>query len=687
MEADFSGYATKNDILCTDGRTIKAGAFKHMDKLKVPLVWQHLHSDPEYILGHGILENREDGVYIHGYFNDTPKAKITKELVKHGDLNSLSIFANGLTERNKNVLHGDIREVSLVIAGANEGALIENVNIRHGDSIQELDDEVVITFGLTLEHGIQDGDSLEHADEDDENENTRIWNSMNDEQRQLTTALVSEALQHDGLDEDSDEGDEDDSDESSEDDDSTDQSSDEDDDNVDSGNSADEDDNPDQGNSDESGGDNIQHSQEGTDMSGDTLTHNIFEKDGAMTAQDTRPRLSHDQLQTILKDAQKPGWTLKESFLAHAEEYGFDQIDVLFPDAKLLSNQPELLARRMEWVSEIMGKTKHSPFTRIKSVVADITADEARAKGYVKGAMKKEEIVKLLKRKTGPTTVYKKQKLDRDDILDITDLDVVAWLKAEMRLMLDEEIARAILLGDGRTALDPDKIDDDSIRPIATDVDMYAEKVQLPSNASAHAKVEAMIRARASYRGSGNPVFFTTQGFLTDMLLMTDKIGRRLYNSVADVANAILASKIVPVEAMEGYPTLVGIYVNPIDYTIGTDKGGSVSMFDDFDIDFNQFKYLIETRLSGALTKPKSAVVVSLLEGDPATPVSPSFNGETNTITIPTTTGIDYQIDGVTVTGTEVITEDTDVTAVAKEGYYIPAGVTTTWTFVYTDLG
>jgi len=655
MEPDFSGYATKVGLKCSDGRIIHSGAFKDNDGQKVPLVWQHQHGEIGNVLGHALLENREDGVYAFGFLNDTEQAKTAKSAIKHGDIKALSIYANDLVQRGSNVVHGAIREVSLVLTGANPGAFIDNINIKHGDSLETLDDEAIIYTGLELEHAdttekegstVADNDTTDTKTSDDEKTVEEIYDAMSKEEKDVLHYLVGQAL------ESSDDSDEDDSDDT---------------------------DSDDLAQSDDT--EALVHSINDTIKEGfNTMSRNVFDQsESGTTGKNT---LSHAQVDAIVADAKKIG-SFKEAFLAHAETYGFEPVDTLFPDAKTLSNQPEILSRRSEWVAEVIGKTKHSPFTRIKTVVADITADEARARGYVKGNLKKEEIIKLLKRKTEPTTIYKKQKLDRDDILDITDLDVVAWLKAEMRLMLDEEVARAILLGDGRDAADEDKIDEDRIRPIVNDDPMYAHPITLASNTGVDDTIEALIRGRAQYRGTGQPVFFTTLPFLTDMLLHKDKMGRRIYDGVDALASALMVSKIVPVEVMEQHADVVGIFVNLSDYTVGADKGGQVSMFDDFDIDYNQHKYLTETRISGALTKPKSAVVVKRTAGEAVTPQSPSFDGATNTITIPSVTGVIYQIEGIPVSGSEVIAEDTDVEAVADEGYYIPAGSTTHWNFVY----
>lgn len=638
MKADFSGYATKSGIRCSDGRTIMSDAFKKQDGTQVPLVWQHGHSDVENVLGHAVLENRQDGVYAYGFFNETDKADHARIAVKHGDVNAMSIFASKLIQAQGFVKHGEIREVSLVVSGANPGALIDNVYIRHSDeTVESIEDEAIIYTGLSLSHA--DEGTNTNSEESNMADNDRtikdVFDAFNEEQKNVVYFMIGQALEDAGT--------------------------------------APDDDNLEQADL----SDFLTHEE------GFNMINNVFEMAKSDGRIDGEATLSHSQIQSIVKDASKHG-SLKDSFLAHAGEYGIEDIDLLFPDAKAITNTPEFLSRRMEWVSAVLTGTKHSPFTRIKSVHADITADEARAKGYVKGTMKKEEIFKLLQRKTTPTTIYKKQKLDRDDVLDITDLDVVAWLKGEMRLMLDEEIARAVLLGDNRSFGDDDKIDESHIRPIAKDDHMYAHQVTLADGATVADNIEFLIRSRAAYKGSGLPTLFTTQGFMTDMLLVKDKIGRPLFDNQDQLASKLMVSKIVPVEVMEEYEDVVAIYVNLADYTIGTDAGGQLSMFDDFDIDFNQMKYLMETRMSGALTKAKSAIVVNRVPGIAATPVSPSFNGETNTISIPTTAGVVYSIEGIEVSGQEVISSDTEVEAKPAEGHYIPSGTVTNWTFVYS---
>ncbi|AMM44380.1 major capsid and protease fusion protein [Arthrobacter phage Mudcat] len=651
---DFSGWATRSDIVCSDGRTIKDNAFKHQDKIRVPLVWQHQHNTPENVLGHAILENRQGGVYCYGYFNATDAANhISKSLV-NGDLDSLSIYANGLRQSSKKeVLHGNITEVSLVLKGANEGAKIENVYIKHSDDHYEpIEDEGIIYSMLPLEHSDTQGDEqmpdLEHA-EDQKKTVKEVLDTLTEEQKEAVYYLVGEAI----------------------------------DDNAEDDKDAEHGDKEGSSFSEEELKEIIKHAYtEGAEE----MARNVFDQTkGNGPADETV--LSHADAQEIatksMSNLAKYG-TLEESVLAHAQEYGIENIEILFPDAKAISNSPEIIGRRTEWVAEVLNKTKHSPFSRIKSTAVDLTADEARAKGYVKGNLKKEEIIKLLKRVTTPTTIYKKQKLDRDDIVDIVDFNVVVWLKAEMRLMLDEELARAVLIGDGRESDDEDKVDEDKIRPIAYDADMYAHQVVVASDLAPGEIIETVLRTRTYYKGTGTPTFFTTDAILTDLILEKDKVGRRLYETEQSLAAALRVDKIVTVEVMEDAPDIVGIIVNLADYTIGSDKGGEVNMFDDFDIDYNQQKYLIETRVSGALTKPKSAVVIKRTLGTVVSPVSPSYDGVTHTIAIPTIAGVVYSIDGETVSGDVVISETTDVEARPATGYSFPPNTGRDWTFVYT---
>ncbi|ASR80073.1 head maturation protease [Arthrobacter phage Correa] len=651
---DFSGWATRSDIVCSDGRTIKDNAFKHQDKIRVPLVWQHQHNTPENVLGHAILENRQGGVYCYGYFNATDAANhISKSLV-NGDLDSLSIYANGLRQSSKKeVLHGNITEVSLVLKGANEGAKIENVYIKHSDDHYEpIEDEGIIYSMLPLEHSDTQGDEqmpdLEHA-EDQKKTVKEVLDTLTEEQKEAVYYMVGEALDENAEDdEDAEHGDKE-------------------------GSSF----------SEEDLKEIIKHAYtEGAEE----MARNVFDQTKGNGPADETVLAHADALEIATKSMSnlaKYG-TLQESVLAHAQEYGIENIEILFPDAKAISNSPEIIGRRTEWVAEVLTKTKHSPFSRIKSTAVDLTADEARARGYVKGNLKKEEIIKLLKRVTTPTTIYKKQKLDRDDIVDIVDFNVVVWLKAEMRLMLDEELARAVLIGDGRESDDEDKVDEDKIRPIAYDADMYAHQVVVASDLAPGEIVETVLRTRTYYKGTGTPTFFTTDAILTDLILEKDKVGRRLYETEQSLAAALRVDKIVTVEVMEDAPDIVGIIVNLADYTIGSDKGGEVNMFDDFDIDYNQQKYLIETRVSGALTKPKSAVVIKRTLGTVVSPVSPSYDGVTHTITIPSIAGVVYSIDGETVSGDVVISETTDVEARPATGYSFPPNTGRDWTFVYT---
>lgn len=560
---DFSGWATKNDILCSDGRTIRKDAFKDNDGKTVPLVWNHSHNDPNNVLGHCVLENRDEGVYTYGTFNDTEQGKNAKSLVEHGDVTALSIWANKLKQNRGDVLHGDIKEVSLVLAGANIGACIDSV-IRHGEESEE---EAVIYSGedIVLAHAdttTKSENKEEKKPMADTNENEKtvkdVFDTLNEEQKKVVYALIGQALESNGAEDDEEE-------------------------------------------------------PEG----GKEMKHNVFEQD-EMNGNDT---LSHAEMEAIIADGKRFG-SMKESFLAHAEEYGIKSIDYLFPEPKTLNNPPEFIKRDMGWVSKVMGTVHHTPFSRIKSMFADITEDEARAKGYIKGKLKKEEVFSLLKRTTTPTTVYKKQKMDRDDVIDITDFDVIAWLKSEMRMMLDEEIARAILIGDGRLSSSDDKINETNIRPIVSDDDLYTikSKVTVSANATgadkAKAFIDQVIRSRKEYKGSGNPTLFTTEDMVTECLLLEDKIGHKLYKTEAELATTMRVKEIVTVEVMEGLKDknskeVAGIIVNLADYNVGADKGGSVNMFDDFDIDYNQQKYLIETRCSGALVKPYSAITLT----------------------------------------------------------------------------
>lgn len=708
-DADFSGWATKTGIECSDGRTIGSTAFAHQDSKKVPLVWGHKHDGPTLVLGHAYLEQRDEGVYCHGYFNDSEKGRETKHLVEHGDVDSLSIWANNLKEvtkgRVKEVIHGVIREVSVVLSGANEGAKIERTSLAHSyDDDDELEDAIIYAYAdvAELKHseprpGEHESEmELEHADSDSDTINpVEVYESLSEDQKLavnfLTGAAVEQALTdagvaHSGMEElaesdpvevspdpaDNPEGTEPDSPEDApSEDDPTDGDEPEDDPTND---------NPEG---------NLAH-QEGSDTMG-----NVFDRTQTATKQRERKHLSHDQFDTIMTEVQEKGRKLSEVFLAHAEEYGFgDDIDLLFPDAKSVTSQPELIARRTEWVAGVIDGATHRPFARIKSTAADITADEARARGYVKGNRKKDEVVRLLKRVTTPTTIYKKQKLDRDDIVDITDLDVVAWLKWEMRFMLEEELARAILISDGREVDDEDKINEDHVRPIAYDDDMYAHKVTLPSNSTPEMMIEAIIRARKNYKGTGRPAFYTTDDIITDLLMIKNKIGNYVYEDEEVLAKKLRVTRLIPVEVMEQTPDLLGIMVNISDYTIGADRGGQLSMFDDFDIDFNQFKYLIETRVSGALTKPKSAVVVRRTVGTQVTATAPVFTPATNKLTIPDIEGVEYydvtDIENETqlISGETYYVNDTvDIEARPASGYSFAHNVDADWTYAKNEDG
>jgi Caudovirus prohead serine protease len=559
---DFSGYATKAGLKCSDGRTITPDAFKHQDKETVPLVWQHNHNEPANVLGYAILEHRDDGVYAYGYFNETEPAKNARTLVEHGDIKSLSIYANQLTEKSKQVLHGFIRELSLVLSGANPGALIDNITLAHADGdMVTLEDEAIIYTGLELNHA---DDSSSDSTDSTKNESdetatdTKVEISMTPE---TVKTMINDAFKEK-----------------------------------------------------ESSSELVHDNNE---EEGRRMTRNVFEQESGGKKEEEKHVLTHDAIQGIVADAQKTG-SLKAAVEAYALQHGIENIEILFPDARNVTDTPEFDSRRVEWVAGVMSGTKHSPFSRIKSIVADITVEDARAKGYVKGSMKKEEFFGVAKRSTTPSTIYKKQKLDRDDIIDITDFDVVAWMKAEMRLMLDEELARAVLIGDGRAVDDEDKIKDPAgatdgagIRSIMNDHELYAAQVELPAAAdTAPEIVDAIISAMGLYKGSGSPSFYTTLPMLTSLMLHRDQFEHRLYRTPAELASELGVANIVVVEVMEDEADLVGIIVNLKDYTIGADKGGEINFFDDFDIDYNQYKYLYETRVSGALTKIRSAMVV-----------------------------------------------------------------------------
>lgn len=573
---DFSGWATKNDLLCSDGRTIRRDAFKDNDGKVVPLIWNHDHTDPSNVLGHALLKNVADGIYAYGSFNSNPKAREAATLLAHGDIKALSIWANKLQQRGGDVLHGDIKEVSLVLAGANPAAIIDSVMV-HGE---ESDEEAIIYTGESICHSsgeLKDEDeeteeTVEHADDKADETVADVFETLSEKQKNVVYALIAEAI------------------------------------------------------SENKGEENEDNKEEDS-----VMKHNVFEQQNGEQQENV---LCHADVKAAFDDAKRYG-SLKDSFVAHGlkevtymahadGDYGIKNIDYLFPEARNVNNTIDFIKREDSWVRDVMSRVHRSPFSRIKSVHANITEDEARAKGYIKGNMKKEEVFTLLKRSTTPTTVYKKQKLDRDDVLDITDLDTVALVKGEMRGMLDEEIARAALVGDGRSASDDDKINEVNIRPIWTDADLYSIKVPITvaagddDNKKATNFIRAAIKSRKNFRGSGKPVLYTTEDMLSDMLLLTDTTGRDIYDTEEKLCKKLRVSEIITVPVMEGLTrtvdtktrTLAGIIVNLQDYNIGADKGGSVNMFEDFDIDYNQMKYLIETRCSGALTKPYSAMVL-----------------------------------------------------------------------------
>lgn len=624
---DFGGWATRANLLCSDGRIIRENAFEECDGKKVPLVWNHQHNDPDAVLGYALLENRGGGVYTYGKFNDTDAGQNAKLLVQHGDIDQLSIYANKLKQQGRDVIHGVIREVSLVLAGANSGAVIDSVVMHSDDSFEEgyifsgepLDVEdtlyhadkenskkgepemakeevkaeetnseetvadvfntlsekqkkaVYAIIGMALEEKDAeepDEKEMKHADKEDSEETVEdVFNTLTEKQKKVVYALIGQALE-DGADMDE-EDDEDD----------------------------------------------MEDEIEGGKP---TMKHNVFDTDVA----ENNDVLTHSEMDEIFTDAKRNG-SLADTVLQH----GITHIDYLFPDANSMDTTPGFVKRDDTWVTDVMGSVHKSPFSRIKSVFADITEADARAKGYIKGNKKADEVFSLLKRTTTPTTIYKKQKLDRDDVVDITDFDVVAWLKSEMRMMLDEEIARAILVGDGRTSSSNDKINEQNVRPIWTDDDVYTIKAAVNVSASttddekAKAFIKACIKSRKEYKGSGNPVMYISEDMLTNCLLLEDGMGRVIYDSVEKLATALRVRKIVAVPVMENLTrvvganthTLAGIYVNLADYNIGADKGGAVNMFDDFDIDYNQQKYLIETRCSGALIKPYAAVAIEFV--------------------------------------------------------------------------
>jgi HK97 family phage prohead protease len=580
---DFSGYVTKANVTCTDGRVISPQAFEHQNGAKITLVYQHIRDKIEEVIGHVFLEHRNDGMYGYAKLNQTKQGQHAKEAVRNGDLDAFSIFANMLKQEGAHVMHGFIREVSLVLSGANPEARIDNIAFEHADGTETLlDTEAVMNFFDKIEFKMEEADSVLHSDEGDEDEElnhaddpdeddttvAEVIEGMTPIQKRVVYSLVGLVA---------------------------------------------------------GGDDEEKEMKQSTESEEDNMKTNTFDatangKPGNVSLQHAEERYIHDRWGDILRAAHMPQTTLRSAFqkdaLEHAGTYGIDNIGYMFPDAQTLTEQPAFLMRKMEWVSEVIGGARHLPFSRIRSLYADITPDEARARGYVTGNQKVTEVFELLKRETYPTTVYKSQKLDRDDVVEITDFNVVAWLKAEMRMMLNEELAKAILLSDLRSAGN-DKISETAIRPIYKDVSPYNFVVQNPVDTTVAEFMDSVVTAFASYHGAGNPTMFVSPSRLSEMLLLRDSTGRRIYNDVTSLALALQVGKIVRVPLMENIiddidgdtgHKLDAIVLNMNDYAIGSTKGGKVSMFDDFDIDFNQYKYLIETRCSGALTKPNSAM-------------------------------------------------------------------------------
>jgi HK97 family phage prohead protease len=736
-DADFGGYATRHDVECADGRVILPGAFEQQNGTIVPLVYSHEHRNPGNVLGHCKLEYRPEGVYAHAYFNDTPNGQIVKTQVKHGDLKFLSIFANGLTEKArggiahaKSVMKGSIKEVSVVIAGANPGALIDYVNLAHSDGVWDddiVEGEAIITTGVEIDVDLDE--NLAHADTatedkadeatDDGNELQQILDTLNEEQATAVNYLLSQvatgatdSVEHsdtDSVDEpvveatteaaaevdapaeavadgtdntdaeaDADAAGADNAEATAE---ATDTET------TDAEAPADAD--------NTEAGDNVQHADSQEDNS---MTHNLFDAAGQTAGARPTAQLTHDGLESIVKRAKKIG-SLKEAVeeyvIEHgvtvngALQHGIENIEYLFPDAQTLESSPAFISRRMEWVDKVLSGVRKSPFSRIRTITADITPDEARARGYIKGNMKNEEFFALSKRETTPQTIYKKQKLDRDDVIDITTIDVVAWLKAEMKVMLDEEIAGAILVGDGRSIGDDDKIKETNIRPIATDAELYVTTVNVnidDASSSVEELVDAAISHRRYYKGSGQPTFYTTEAMISAFLTVKDNFGRRIYGNLQEVAAVLRVTEVVPVEVMERDATLVGIMVNLSDYTLGADRGGQATMFDDFDIDYNKLRYLIETRLSGALTQPKAALVFRKVAGTAVlkVPTEPTFDG--SVVTVPTITGVVYKNGaGTTLTTGSPVTlttgQELHVAATPASGYYFANNAEDEWDF------
>lgn len=606
---DFCGYATKNDVTCSDGKIIKKDAFKDQDGTVVPLVWNHGHATLDDVIGHAVLENRDDGVFAYCSLNDTPNGELAKKIISHGDCRSLSIWANKLVKNGSNILHGAIREVSLVLAGANPGAFIENVELAHGEN---LEDEEIFCFGENIEHSdlkdekekieetendskndseenskkietstesknekIEDENlnEVEHSEMEDDKKNGKtvkqVWDSMDEYQQKLCQAMAA-SIAETAVEEV-----------------------------IEKANTKEEE---------------------------EKMAHNLFEGENANEKNEV---LSHSAMEEIIHSAKSGSRSLREVYANYCEDNGLDtdslqhgitDVDYLFPDHKNVFDKPVWIKREPSgWVADVMSSVHKSPFSRIKSMAANITEDEARAKGYIKGNLKKEEVFTLLKRTTDPQTIYKKQKMDRDDIVDITDFDVVAWIKGEMRLMLDEEIARAILIGDGRLSSDDDKIDENHVRPIATDAPLYTIQATVTKGNNQYKDfIKACRRAKKDYRGSGSPVLYAAEDFITECLLIEDSLGHIMYETEDDLAKACRVRKVVPVSVMENAKgasgnDLAAIIVNLVDYNVGADKGGAVTLFDDFDIDYNAQKYLMETRMSGALVRPYSAIAITLV--------------------------------------------------------------------------
>lgn len=726
-EPDFAGWATKNDIVCEDGKSIAHGAFEHQDTKKVPLVWMHNHKDNEMVLGHVILEHRAEGTWAEAYFNDTTKALAAKSQVAHGDIDEMSIWANNLRLRGDEVVHGTIREVSLVLSGSNHAAKIEQVYIRHSAELEPINEAIIKTGGTILVHSALAAEAELEEKADGSLTRKDIFDALPEKEKNVVIAMLNDAysagkasgddeeqveedgaevieVKHSSTDADKDE-DEDKDDESKAEDKSETADKDEDkdsksDSDADGAEDKDEDDKSDSEDKaedqdkkseteDKSSEESIEHSAL---KGGSNVTnHNAFERNGSAVQDGEKLVLSHDAMKTIMTDAfamkDLPGAVLK-----HAGTYGIDNIGVLFPDAKNLDAMPQILGRQTSWVPKVLGSVRRQPWARVKSLVADLTADEARAKGYITGTEKQDEVIAMLRRTTAPKTVYKKQRLDRDDILDITDFDVIVFIKWEMRYMLDEEIARAILIGDGRPVNHPDKIKDPAgaidgigIRSILNDDSLYTVRRQLPANVEADTVIDEWIRIRADYRGTGTPTLYTSDKHISDALLLKDRMGRFLYDTVDSLASRLRVSEIVPVEVFGQVPTVLGIMVNLSDYTVGTDKGGDITFFSDFNLDFNQEIFLLETRPSGGLTVPKSALVLTREQGTEARPAALSFDGDTNTILIPSVAGVEYRVDGdIVEAGDLEITKSTTVTAHATEGYYIASGSTVSWTFPYS---